>query len=303
MSRGSKVSLAYAPQTDITVKPTTGWKVLPFKSNSLNKAVELTDSETIVDSRIKTAGMVTSATAEGDVSVEFIKSTYDDLIAAAAFNTWSTNVLTMGGNTSKLFAIEEKFGDVAQYHYWAGMAVNTWSLSIPETGFIEMTFGFMGQDYKTGTTAFSTTPATAITAPKASSISVDSITIDGENLKGIACVTAFDFTLDNGMERQNCIGGGLYGAKQLEMMAAMTGNLTLAYGQKAQSILDKQLTGATVAIEAVIKLPDNSTYTLSIPKAQLSGDIPNGGMTDILNAQLSYTVVETAPTLTRSITP
>ena len=303
MSRGSKVVLAYAPQTDVAVKPTTGWKVLPFKSNSLNNSVELTDSETIVDSRIKTAGMVTSATAEGDVSVEFIKSTYDDLIAAAAFNTWSTNVLTMGGNTSQLFAIEEKFGDVAQYHYWAGMAVNTWSLSIPETGFIEMTFGFMGQDYKTSTTAFSATPATAITAPKASSISVDSITIDGENLKGIACVTAFDFTLDNGIERQNCIGGGLYGAKQLEMMAAMTGNLTLAYGQKAQSILDKQLTGATVAIEAVIKLPDNSTYTLSIPKAQLSGDIPNGGMTDILNAQLSYTVVETAPTLTRSITP
>ena len=304
MSRGSKVVLAYAPMgADLSVKPTTNWKVLPFKSNSLNNAVELTDSETIVDSRIKTAGMVTSATAEGDVSVEFIKSTYDDLIAAAAFNTWSTDVLTMGGNTQQLFAIEEKFGDVAQYHYWAGMAVNTWSLSIPETGFIEMTFGFMGQDYKTGTTAFSTTPAKAITAPKASSISVDSITIDGENLNGIACVTAFDFTLDNGMERQNCIGGGLYGAKQLEMMAAMTGNLTLAYGQKAQSILDKQLTGATVAIEAVIKFPDNSTYTLSIPKAQLSGDIPNGGMTDILNAQLSYTVVETAPTLTRSITP
>lgn len=303
MSRGSKVSLAYAPQTDVAVKPTAGWKVLPYKSNSLNNTVELTDSETIVDSRIKTAGMVTSATAEGDVEVEFIKTTYDDLIAAAAFNAWKTNVLTFGGNTQQLFAIQEKFGDVSQYHYWAGMAVNTWSLSIPETGFIGMTFGFMGQNYQTALTEFATTPAAAITTPKASSISVDSITIDGENLKGIACVTGFDFTLDNGMERQNCIGGGLYGAKQLEMMASMTGSLTLAYGQKAQAILDKQLTGATVSIQAVIKFPDNSTYTLNIPRAQLSGDIPTGSMTDILSAQLSYTVVEDAPTLTRSITP
>lgn len=301
MSRGSRVVLAYSPQTDVTTVPEAGWKILPFKSNSLNNTVELTDSETIVDSRIKTSGMVTSATADGDVEVEFIKSTYDDLIAAAAFNAWSSNSLTFGGNTQQLFAIQEMFGDVAQYHYWAGMAVNKLTLTIPTNGFISMTFGFMGQDYKTATTAYAVAPATAITTPKASSISVDSITIDGENLKGVACVTDFSFELDNGMERQDCIGSGLYGAKNLEKRASMTGNLTLAYGQKAQSILDKQLTGATVAIQAVIKFPDNSTYTLTIPKAQLSGDIPNGGADDILNAQLSYTVVEQAPTLTRTV--
>lgn len=301
MSRGNKVVLTYAPQTDVAVKPLTGWKTLPRKSDSLNHTVELTDSETINDSRIKTAGMPTSANAEGDVEVEFIKSTYDDLLEAVAFNAWDDNVLTFGGNTQKLFAIEKKYSDIGQYHYFSGMAVNKFSLSIPESGFIGMTFGFMGSGYQTGTDAFAVSPTVSKTEPKASTISVESITIDGENLKGIACVTDFNFELDNGMERQNCIGAGLYGAKNLEMMANMTGNLTLAYSQKAQSIVNKQLTGATIAISAVIAFADGSKYTLAIPKAQVSGDIPSGGANDILKAQLNYTVVEIAPTLIRTI--
>ena len=301
MSRGNKVVLTYAPQADIGVKPTTGWKTLPRKSDSLNHTVELTDSETINDSRIKTAGMPTSANAEGDVEVEFIKSTYDDLLEAVAFNAWDDNVLTFGGNTQKLFAIEKKYADIGQYHYFAGMTVNKLSLSIPESGFIGMTFGFMGSGYQTGTDAFAVSPTVSKTEPKASTISVESITIDSENLKGVACITEFNFELDNGMERQNCIGAGLYGAKNLEKMANISGSLTLAYSQKAQSIVNKQLTGATIAISAVIAFADGSKYTLAIPKAQVSGDIPSGGANDILKAQLNYTVVEIAPTLTRTI--
>ncbi|WP_394261480.1 phage tail tube protein [Moraxella boevrei] len=135
MSRGNKVVLSYAPQTDVAIKPLTGWKTLPRKSDSLNHTVELTDSETINDSRIKTAGMPTSANAEGDVEVEFIKSVYDDLLEAVAFNAWKTNVLTFGGNVQKLFAIEKKYGDIGQYHYFKGMAVNKFNLSIPEKWF------------------------------------------------------------------------------------------------------------------------------------------------------------------------
>lgn len=301
MSRGSRVILAYAPMgADLAVKPVTGWKILPRTGDTLNNTTELTKSETIADTRLATAGMVTSAQASGDVDVEFIKSTYDDLIAAAAFNDWNENVLTFGGNTQKLFAIEKNFSDVGQYHYWSGMAVDKWSLTIPDSGFIKMQFSFVGSGYENGLSAYATTPTPSPTSPKASSISVDSITINGEDLKGVACVTAFDFSVTNNLERQNCIGSGLYGAKNMEKMADMEGSLTIAYGQKAQSILNNQLTGTTVSLQAVIKFPDGSKYTLDIGKAQLSGDIPNGGADDILNAQLSYTVVEQAPTLTRT---
>ncbi len=300
MSRGSKVVLSYAKQTAVETKPVSGWKILPRTSDSLNNTVELTDSETIADSRLRTAGMVTSANAEGDVEVEMIKATYDDLIAAAAGNAWvvgtpvKTNSVTFGGDVVTNFAIEKNHKDIAQYHYWSGMRVNSFSLDIPENGFIGMTFGFMGAGYEASVAASATSPTPAVTSPKATSLSVSDIKIDGVTTKGVSCVTAFSFELNNNIERQNCLGAGLYGSSFLEMMADMTGSLTLAYSKNTQEMLNKQLTGGTISIETTVKFPDGDTYVLTIPKAQISGDIPSGGM-DKLEASLTYTVVAETP--------
>lgn len=300
MSRGTKVVLSYAPQLVAGTKPVTGWKTLPRVSDSLNNTVELADSETINDSRLNTAGMVISASAEGDIEGEMIKLVYDDLIAAAAGNTWvvgapvKTDTITFGGDVVTNFAIEKAHKDISQYHYWSGMRVNSLKLDIPESGFIGLTFGFMGAGYETAITAFSTTPAAALTSPKATSLSISDIKIDGFTTKGVSCVTAFSFELTNNIDRQNCLGAGLYGSNLLEMMADMTGSMTLAYSQATQLLLSKQLTGAPVAIEATIKFPDLDTYVLTIPKAQISGDLPSGGK-DRLEAQLTYKVYADVP--------
>lgn len=304
MARGNKVVLAYAPQTDTSKKPASGWKTLPRTSDSLNNTVELTDSETINDSRLKTAGMVTSANAEGDVEVEMIKGSYDDLIAAAAGNNWATDTVTFGGDVVKMFAIEKGHKDIGQYHYWSGMRVNSFSLDIPESGFIGMTFGFMGSGYESAAVQYSSAPTTTATSPKATSLSVTDVQIDNATTRGVSCVTAFSFEVNNNIERQNCLGAGLYGNELMEMMADITGSLTLAYSKNTQSMLDKQLTGAPVQIQVTISFNDDpDTYVLTIPKAQLSGDVPSGGM-EKLETQLTYTVyAETladAPTLVRN---
>lgn len=304
MARGTKTIISYAPETEAGTKPVTGWKTLPRKSDSLNNSVELTDSETINDSRIRTAGMVTSATAEGDVEVEMIKGTYDDLIAAAAGNDWATNKVTFGGDVVKTFAIEKAHKDIEQYHYWSGMRVNSFSLDIPEEGFIGMTFGFMGDGYETALTEFSTSPVSSATSPKATSLNVTDVKIDGVTAQGVSCVTAFSFEISNNIERQNCLGAGLYGSNFMEMMADMTGSISLAYSQNTQEMLDKQLTGAPLKIEVTMSFAgDASTYVLTIPKSQIAGDIPSGGM-ERLDAQLTYTVYADtpadAPTLVRT---
>lgn len=302
MSRGTKVVLAYAPQPTVDTVPTTAWKILPRVTDSLNNAMEMTESETINDSRVKTAGAITSATAEGDVEVEFIQSTYDDLLAAAAGNEWVANVLTFGGDVVKAFAVEKKHADINQYHYWKGMQVNTFKLDIPESGFIGMTFGFIGRGYEPKTAAVSKTPEAAKTSPKATSLNVGDIKINGESMKNLACVTAFSFELTNNIENQSCLGGGLYGSNLLAMLQDMTGSMTLAYSAKAQSILDTQLTGAPVKIEATITFPNSTdSYTLTIPKAQISGDLPSGGK-DKLDATLSYSVYADLPADLPSIT-
>lgn len=304
MARGNKVVLAYAPQTDTSTKPASGWKTLPRTSDSLNNSVELTDSETINDSRLKTAGMVTSANAEGDVEVEMIKGTYDDLIEAAAGNNWATDTVTFGGDVVKMFALEKGHKDIGQYHYWSGMRVNSFSLDIPESGFIGMTFGFMGSGYETAAVQYSSAPTPSATSPKATSLSVTDVKIDGVTTKGVSCVTAFSFEVNNNIERQNCLGAGLYGNELMEMMADITGSLTLAYSKNTQALLDKQLKGAPVKIEVTITFNDDpDTYVLTIPKAQIAGDVPSGGM-EKLETQLTYTVyadtIADAPTLVRS---
>lgn len=310
-SRGNKVTLSSAIQTDIKVKPTTGWEIFPRTSDSLNNTVELLDSETIHGSRIKTAGMVISADASGDVECEFIKSTYDKYMAAAAGNEWvadtpeaGSSTLTFGGDLITMFALAKAHQDIGQYHYWAGNRVNTMTLDIPDGGYAALTFGFMGSGYENALTDFAPSPTDVPVSPKATSLSVSDIKIDGVTTSGTACATAFSFELTNNIERQNCLGAGLYGDDLTEMMADMTGSLTLKYGQRAQTILNKQITAAPIRIEVAITFPDDSSYTLVIPKAQISGDVPSGGMTDLLEASLTYTVVaETsadAPTLIRT---
>lgn len=301
MSRGSKVVLSYAPQVGDDI-PQTGWKILPYTSNGLGATFENTESETITGSRLTQAGMPTSAEVQGDVEAEFAKDAYDDLLAAAAFNEWvaKSKSLTFGGDTAKAFAIESAYKDVGVYHYHGGMMVNTLSLSIGDSGYAKVKFGFMGKDYKNqNDTPFSQDPTPAGTLQRVTALSVEDIKIDGITTKGVACVTEFSFELDNNMQVQKCLGGGMFAGNLLEMMAKISGNLTLAYGKKAQEIINKQITGATVAIEVTLKLADGSKYVLAIPKAQVKGETPSGGMNDLIKQNVKYTVVEQAPTLTK----
>lgn len=299
MSRGSKIQLSYAVQNDATI-PKTGWKNLPYKSNGLTATFENTDSETVTDSRIQQAGLVTSGNLSGDIEVEFAKDVYDELIAAAACNNWNDNVLTFGGDVEKKYAVEVAYKDVGIFHYFGGMRVSTLDFSLSDSGYATMKFGFMGTDYRNqNDTAFSKNPAAAGELKRVTALSVEDIQIDGVTTKGVACATEFNFQLDNNIQEQKCLGGGIFAGKLLEMMAKMSGTITLAYGKKAQELVNKQMTGATVAIELTLKFNDDSKYVLAIPKAQVSGEAPNGGMNDIIKQQLNYTVVEQAPTLTK----
>lgn len=299
MSRGSRIVVAYAPQTNKDV-PKTGWKILPYKSNGLTASFENTESETITDSRIAQAGLVTGGQLQGDIEVELAKDAYDDWLAAAAFSDWSSNVLTFAGNNAKTFAIEVGYKDVGIYHYYGGVRVNALKLNISDSGYATCSFGVMGTDYKNqNDTPYSKTPTTTDNLQRVTSLSVEDIKIDGITTKGVACVTEFSFEVDNNIQAQRCLGDGIFAGALLEMMAKMSGSLTLAYGKKAQEIINKQMTGATVAIELTLKFPDNSKYVLAIPKAQVSGETPSGGMNDLIKQAVNYTVVEQAPTLTK----
>lgn len=289
MSRGNKVIINAAPQTTSEI-PKVGWKNFPRKTDSLNHGVELVQSETITPQRMRSAGAPIAATAMGDIETDMIGGIYDDYIAAAACSEWVANKLTFGGDVAKAYAIEKTYGDGGLHHIWTGMRVNTFKLDIPEKALLALTFGWMGNGYQNGITPYSTTPAAVPLDPKATSLNITDIQIDNVTMKGRACITAFSFEVNNNITIQQCLFNGLYGGKPEESTLDITGAFTVSYNKAAQEILDKQLTGATIAIKALITMTDGTTYTLTIPKAQISGDLPAGGR-DRLNASLTYTAV------------
>ena len=244
--------------------------------------------------------MITSAEYSGELSAEAQYGAYDDLMSAAAFNAWATNVLTFGGTTRQTFSVLLGYTDIANYHTFSGLHVNTFGIDIPEAGLIGLTFGFMGTKRTTAAVAPVGTITPASTNPRMSNISVGDLLVDGVSVKGTACITAFSFNWDNSMQVQKCLGAGLEVGAILEMSAKGTGSFTMAWSTKAAELYEKQFINGNISLSIPITDTAGNKYVLNIPKVELTAPLATGGKDDLLNTTFEYTVVDQAPTLTRT---
>lgn len=301
MSSGSRVTTAYAVQTDIDTVPASGWKTLPNISNGLNNTTTLTDSEMLNGTRIKSSGMVTSGEITGDISSELMYGTFDDLIEAAFWNDWSVATgdaeITIG-DERKFFAVTKDFNDIKAHYVFKGVHVNTMSIDVATDAIVKIDFGLMGLGYDADKVkSFAITPEPAVMGGKASAMTIGDIKADG-SLIGV-CVEAFNFELDNQSEIQKCLGDNMYGGNMHAMIANATGSMTLAFSPEAYDLLELQRTGAIMSLEFPIKFPDGSGYTITLPKLQINGDIPSPSGSDIVTAEVSFTVVDESPIIKR----
>ncbi|WP_338104016.1 phage tail tube protein, partial [Psychrobacter nivimaris] len=101
-------------------------------------------------------------------------------------------------------------------------------------------------------------------------------------------------------EIQKCLGNNLYGGNLFAMIANISGSMTIAFSQKAYDILELQRTGGTLSIEVPIMFNATDGYTITIPKAQISGDIPSPSGNELVTAEVTYTVVDESPIITRN---
>lgn len=313
MSSGARQLLHYAVETvDGTTPSPFARTVLPFVSTSLDQTASRENSNTIIDSRIAAQGTITSVEVVGDIETEFRYGTYDELLAGVACNDWSANSLTFGGTVYKSFSFLRGYDDVANFHTFAGTRVNSWALSIPETGMVMSTFGLMGKSRTPSATAPTGTITPPLLNPVLGSVSVGNILIDGESQVGTACISAFEFTWDNSTQVQRCLGNGLDIGALIPTSATGTGSFTMAWSVKAgQDYYERQFTNATIGLE--ISLMENpnaeggntNQYTLEIPQVEVTASLPSGGKDEILQATFEFNVVNEAPILTRKpyVTP
>ena len=311
MSSGSKQLVHISKETVNGTTPSPfARSVIPFTEITLDAAATKEDSNSILDSRLAQKGAVTGVEYAGDLNSEWRFGVFDDLIAAAAFNDWQTDTpiadqdtLTFGGTTRQSFSILRGYTDINNYHTFRGVHVNTVNISIPEQGLVTIGFGLMGKGRTVASSLLAGTVTTPTLTPTFSNVSVGDILIDGVSQVGVACITAFDFTWDNTMQVQRCLGAGLDIGALIETMANGTGSFTAAWSTGAAANYEKQFTNTTIGLQVVIKDSSNNEYVLTLPKVEITASLPSGGNSDILQASFEYRVVEQAPTLVRKPTP
>ena len=297
MSSGAKQVTLYgvesAPGTIAT-----NWKTLAFTSNSLDATAQTTESGSIKDSRIASGTLVTGIEAKGDIETEFAYGIQDDLLEAVAFNAWSNNVLTFGGTTRKTLSVIRGFKDIGNYQVFTGCHLNQWSLSIPESGIVTSKFSIMGMKR----TAYQAMPTGVVTAAvdaiQFTSLSAGDILIDSQAKPGM-CATQLELTIDNSMQVQKCLNYENNISAVLESVLKGTGNITIAWSSNTAELYEKQFLNETIGLQYSLKDSDGNKYTLLLPKLQLTAPLPSGSATDVLQTQFSFSVVDTAPTLTR----
>lgn len=316
MSSGSREILAYALETEKGVTPTPFDRTsLAFTDTSLDAAVTREESQTKLASRLAQPGYISAIDYTGDINAEFRYSTYDELIAAAAYNDWVVDVpeagadtLTFGGEVVKSFSILRGYTDIENYHIFKGVHVNTFNLSIPETGSVTATFGLIGMSRE----GLDVQPLGTITSPVLtdvfSSVSITDIKVNGVSTVGVACITAFDFTWDNTAQAIKCLGGGGRAGNVLANMANGTGSYTMQWSKVAAADYEKQFTNTTMSLEVEMTDGAGNQYVLTLPKIEVSMPLASGSNTETLSTTVEYRTVAEAPTLTRvpsspSVTP
>lgn len=303
MSSGNRVVTYYTPETTVGTTPEAPtWATLRFTSNAMTPTVNTSASDEIRSGRMRGNSTIDSIDYSGDIGVEFSAGSFDDLLAGAFYNDWATDVLTIG-TTEKSFTFVKGYADVSTWHTFTGVHISTMSLDIPEEGKITATFGTMGMGYEGSltnpTTGDTITPATTTVAIGTGN-GVGDVLVDGVSLAGEACISAMTLELDNTIQAQRCLGKAGPGALRATT-AAITGSLTMAWSQAGYAQWQKTFTREAIAIVMPLVDSAGNEYTITLPEVEIDGDLPEGGLEDLIQVELNYTARNTPIYITRSL--
>lgn len=303
MSSGAKVVSHIIKEVTPGVTPTGTWDTLRLTGNALTPTVNVAVSDEITDSRISQGSVATSTDIGGDLTAEFSFGSFDQLLEAAFYGTWTGDVLSVG-DTRNTFSIAKGYSDVGVYSVFKGSHVSTFALDIPSDGKVTATFNMACLDYADSEDPIVVSPSAPTTTPFLSNNNVGTVMVDGENLEGQACVSAMTINLDNSLQAQRCIGNTKLGpGAQIATEAAITGTITLAWSKRAWEIWKKTFTRLPISVVFPITDALGNKYTFNFPAVEVDGELPSGGKRDLIEVTLNYTVAKISPTITRLVSP
>ncbi|SDQ68667.1 Ig-like domain (group 2) [Pseudomonas sp. UC 17F4] len=299
MSSGAKVVSHIIKEVAPGVTPTGTWDTLRLTGNALTPTVNTQASDEITDTRLSQGSVATSIDIGGDLTAELSFGSFDQLLEAAFYGTWTGDVLSVG-DTRRTFSIAKGYEDIGVYGVFKGAHVSTFALDIPSDGKITATFNMACLDYEDSETSIVVSPNAPTTTPFLSNNNVGTILVNGQSLEGVACVSAMSVNLDNSLQTQRCLGSERLGpGAHIATEAAITGSITLAWSKRAWEIWKNTFSRAPIAVVFPITDSLGNKYTFNFPAVEVDGELPNGGKRDLIEVTLNYTVAKLSPTITR----
>lgn len=280
MANGSRHSMRYVAETVYGQTPATpAFKMIRHTGTTLGLSKESLQSEELRDDRQIADFRHGAYQVGGDVNIELSYESFDELLEAVLLGTWEVDSPAAGtdrlkaGVTRRSFTVERFFGDILTadkpYHRFTGVELNTLSLAINANAMITGSFGVLGQNMVTATTAI--TGATY--APATTTSPLDSFTGTlNEAGTPIAVITEISLSIENGLEARYVVGSK-QSIRPSIGRSNVTGQVTAYFENSA--LLDKFINETESSI--VFTLPDGAgnELTFTLPRIKYTGGQPD----------------------------
>lgn len=301
MSSGAKRSTAYIREVTPGITPPGNWNVLTRVSFGLVPTYNTEENNEIGETRMSQGTAQTTVDVGGDIETKFRYGALDEFLASCFGANWVGNSLTMG-NDRISFSIGAYDADVGIAAIARGAQVASLNIEIPNDNEITVTTTFAAIDWsdKADNTSFIVSPQTGAAQRRYGFKDVTGLKINGVQLgEDNACVDSFNLQFDNNVQTQRCIGNGNpFPGNIIPTTFTPSGSITMSWSKTAYEYWKAQQTGDALSFEFTLNNADGG-YTFFLPEMEVSGDWPDGGATDIIQVELSYTGRRIPPTITR----
>jgi hypothetical protein len=273
---GSQVRLADVSEVTIGTTPDTpALQVMRYRSASvrINKQTDISD-EVRADRNVPGITDV-GRTVSGSIETRFSYETYDTWLERLFCSTYATGVLK-NGITHKAGTLEFTYeqGATDSYIRYRGCRFNTLDLNLRSRQPVQATWGIMGIDSPTPTTAIitgATYAAATTTEDFNAGLNVANISILSPSLATSPKVQAMSLRLNNNIYQVDVVGQYAPYGHGLGRFEA-SGSMTVLFESLAAytAILDHE----DVAISFDLTDAAGNTYTFALPKVKFTDGGP-----------------------------
>lgn len=269
IASGSRHRLAIIREVTYGTTPATpGFTSLRHTSCSLGLSKDTVESEEIRGDRQITDIRHGNKQVSGNIEGELLHGEFSSLFESALCGTWTSNVLK-AGSTRTSFSIERTFQDITQYLRYTGCEVNSMSLSLSPNSMVKVSFGFVGKDMSTATSAIS--GATYSSTSTTNQFDSYNATIT-EGGSSIALVTEANITLENGIEPQFVVGSSTT-LRPAIGRCKVSGSMTVYFEDTAMLA---KFTGETESsLSITLTDPDANTFQIELPRLKYMSGQPD----------------------------